>query len=165
MQNTFNDSSNKDLGFPEVEVLLATYNGELYISEFLDSLSLQNDVRIHLRVSDDGSSDRTLEIVDSYRHLFESCKVFNGPCNGPSANFFSLIEKATFEFVALADQDDIWLPHHLINAVKRLSESPEFPSLTFSAVEEFNDENETVALWPKRFPGQDIRTIICENLA
>ncbi len=165
MQNTFNDLLNRDQGFPEVEVLLATYNGELYISEFLDSLSLQNEVIIHLRVSDDGSSDRTLEIIESYQHLFESCKVFNGPRNGPSANFFSLIEKANYKFVALADQDDIWLPHHLITAVKRLSTTPDLPSLTFSAVEEFNDEKETTSLWPERFPGEDIRTIITENLA
>jgi len=165
MQNTFNDSLTKDQGLPEVEVLLATYNGEEYIGEFLDSLSIQNDVRIHLRVSDDGSSDRTLEIIDSYQDLFESCKVFNGPCKGPSANFFSLIEKASYEFVALADQDDVWFPYHLITAVKRLSETPDMPSMTFSAVEEFNDKKETTSIWPERFPDEDIRTIITENLA
>ena len=48
-----------------VEVLLATYNGEKYLAEQLDSLLAQEDVNISLLVSDDGSSDRTLEILET----------------------------------------------------------------------------------------------------
>jgi glycosyltransferase involved in cell wall biosynthesis len=129
--------SNKEKSLPEVEVLLATFNGEKYLGEFLVSLSRQNDVIIHLRVSDDGSTDKTLDIINSHKDLFESCMIFSGPCNGPSANFFSLIEKATYEFVALADQDDVWLPHHLISSINRVSATPEVPSMSFSAVAEF----------------------------
>ena len=51
----------------EVDVLLATYNGELFIEEFLESLAGQEQVDIHLIVSDDGSSDSTLEIVKRYQ--------------------------------------------------------------------------------------------------
>ena len=97
--------------------------------------------------------------------MFESCQVFTGPCRGPSPNFFSLIQKATYEFVALADQDDVWLPHHLASAINRLSETPDLPSMTFSAVAEFSEEKENELIWPKRFPGADIRTLITENLA
>jgi glycosyltransferase involved in cell wall biosynthesis len=165
MRNTSDESSSEEQSLPEVEVLLATFNGELFLGEFLESLSLQQGVRIHLRVSDDGSTDRTLEIIDSYRKFFISCKIFTGPCNGPSSNFFSLMDQSTFEFVALADQDDIWLPHHLISAINRLSETPDLPSMTFSAVSEFGLEKENESIWPKRFPGLDIRTIITENLA
>jgi cellulose synthase/poly-beta-1,6-N-acetylglucosamine synthase-like glycosyltransferase len=107
------------------------------------NLSRQNDVRIHLRVSDDGSYDKTVEIINSHKHLFETCIISSGPCLGPSANFFSLIEQATYEFVALADQDDIWLPHHLISAINRLSKTPDLPSMTFSTVAEFTEEKET----------------------
>jgi glycosyltransferase involved in cell wall biosynthesis len=151
MRNTSNDLLSKDQGLPEVEVLLATFNGEKFLGEFLDSLYRQKDVRIHLVVSDDGSSDRTIEIIDSYRHLFESCKIFNGPCNGPSSNFFSLIENATYEFVALADQDDVWHPHHLISSVSRLSDTSNFPSLTFSAVMEFDNAKKSKSIWPERW--------------
>ena len=165
MRNTSSDLSNRQQGLPEVEVLLATFNGELFLNDFLKSLSQQEGVRIHLRVSDDGSSDKTLEIFDSFRNNFESCQILSGPCNGPSANFFSLIERATGEFVALADQDDIWLPHHLISAINRLSDTPELPSMTFSAVSEFSEEDQYTSIWPKRFPGNDVRTIVTENLA
>jgi glycosyltransferase involved in cell wall biosynthesis len=165
MRNTSSNLSSKELNHPEVEVLLATFNGELFLKEFLDSLYQQEGVRIHLRVSDDGSIDKTLEIIDSYKYLFESCKIFTGPSSGPSSNFFSLIEKATFDFVALADQDDIWLPHHLISAVTRLSETPDLPSMTFSSVLEFAEGKIYESLWPDRFPGSDVRTIVTENLA
>ena len=165
MRPTSSDLLVKEEGLPEVEVLLATFNGELYLAEFLESLSLQEGVLIHLRVSDDGSTDKTLEIIDSNKDLFESCKVFTGPCRGPSQNFFSLIQKATYEFVALADQDDVWLPHHLTTAINRLSNTPDLPSMTFSAVAEFSEEKEGESIWPKRFPGADVRTLITENLA
>lgn len=165
MRNTSSNLSNRKQGLPEVEVLLATFNGEPYLGEFLDSLSLQEGVRVHLRVSDDGSIDETLEIVRSYEDKFESCKIFSGPEKGPSANFFSLIEKATYQYVALADQDDVWLPHHLINALIRLSGTSDLPSMTFSAVSEFTLGKKAKSIWPKRFPGDDIRTIATENLA
>jgi glycosyltransferase involved in cell wall biosynthesis len=165
MRRTSSDLSVEQEGFPEVEVLLATFNGELYLEEFLESLADQEGVRIHLRVSDDGSSDRTLDIVELHRNRFESCTIYTGPSQGPSKNFFSLIEKSTYDFVALADQDDIWLPHHLASAIKRLSETPELPSMTFSAVTEFVQESGKESIWPGRFPGTDIQTIVTENLA
>jgi glycosyltransferase involved in cell wall biosynthesis len=165
MRHTSNDLSVKKESFPEVEVLLATFNGELYLVEFLESLLNQEGVRIHLRVSDDGSTDKTLKIIESYKEHFESCAIYSGPSQGPSINFFSLIKKSTYEYVALADQDDIWLPHHLLSAIKRLSESPELPSLTFSSVTEFSRERNYELNWPARFPGNDIRTIVTENLA
>jgi glycosyltransferase involved in cell wall biosynthesis len=165
MRNTSNNSLNNDKDYPDVEVLLATCNGELFLGEFLESLLAQKGVRIHLRISDDGSSDKTLAIIDLYRDAFESCQVFKGPCNGPASNFFSLIQNATYQFVALADQDDVWLPDHLITSINRLSKTPGLPSLTFSAVTEFFEEIESERIWPKRFPGEDIRTLLTENLA
>lgn len=165
MRSISSDLSSKELNLSEVEVLLATFNGELFLKEFLDSLYQQEEVRIHLRVSDGGSTDKTLEIIDSYKHLFESCEIFTGPSGGPSSNFFSLIEKATYDFVALADQDDIWLPRHLASAVTRLSDTPDLPSMTFSAVIEFAEGKKHESIWPDRFPGSDMRTILTENLA
>jgi glycosyltransferase involved in cell wall biosynthesis len=165
MRRTSSALSVEQEGFPEVEVLLATFNGEFYLAEFLESLLRQEGVKIHLRVSDDGSTDRTLDIVKLHGNRFESCTIYDGPARGPSKNFFSLIEKSTYEYVALADQDDIWLPHHILSAITRLSETPELPSMTFSSVTEFSQESSKESLWPVRFPGSDIRTIVTENLA
>lgn len=165
MPDIFNASLTEVQNLPEVEVLLATFNGEAYLGEFLDSLSRQEGVKIHLRVSDDGSTDRTLEILQTFKDHFASFRIYNGPCRGPSTNFFSLIQEATLDFVALADQDDVWMNNHLILAVERLSRTPNSPALTFSSVLEFKADKQGEVTWPKRFPGEDIRTILTENLA
>ena len=165
MRHISSDLLVKEEGFPQVEVLLATFNGELYLTEFLESLSRQEGVKIHLRVSDDGSTDRTIDIVKSFTNRFESCTICAGPSQGPSKNFFSLIEKSSFEYVALADQDDIWLANHLISSIHRISKTPDSPSMTFSSVTEFVEESGTESVWPLRYPGDDIRSILTENLA
>jgi glycosyltransferase involved in cell wall biosynthesis len=164
MLNISNDSLAKERNLPEVEVLLATLNGEKYVEEFLRSLSKQEGVKIHLRVSDDGSTDGTLGIVDSYSHFFETCKILEGPRRGPGLNFFYLISQAKLGFVALADQDDIWFPNHLHDSIIRLLNTQEMPSMTFSSVLEFEDTNVNVKRWPGRFPDNDIRSILTENL-
>jgi glycosyltransferase involved in cell wall biosynthesis len=165
MPNISSNLSDKEEHLPEVEVLLATFNGELYLSEFLESLYNQQGVKIHLRVSDDGSTDKTLEIIDLYKSKFASCKISSGPRKGPSANFFSLIEKSSYEYAALADQDDIWLPNHLLLSLSRLHKITDVPSMTFSAVAEFGQELISESVWPKRYPGENVRTILTENLA
>lgn len=165
MLDTSNASLTEVQNLPEVEVLLATFNGEAFLGEFLDSLSRQEGVKIHLRVSDDGSTDSTLKIVDAHKHKFESFKILDGPRTGPASNFFHLISQATQGFVALADQDDVWLPNHLVDSINRLIATQEVPSMTFSTVLEFEHNESQEKLWPARFPGEDIRTILTENLA
>jgi glycosyltransferase involved in cell wall biosynthesis len=146
MPSISSDSSTKELDLPEVEVLLATFNGELYLSEFLDSLCNQQGVRIHLRVSDDGSTDETLAIVDLFKNEFASCKIYSGPQKGPSANFFSLIEKSTYEFVALADQDDIWFPNKLLNSILHFS-AEHVPSLYTGTVCDLKGKSQSYDLY------------------
>jgi rhamnosyltransferase len=120
MRNIFSDLPFENQRLPEVEVLLATFNGEAFIAEFLESLLQQEGVRIHLRVSDDGSTDETLEIVKTYEDKFESFKILIGPAKGPNANFLYLIEESSHEYVALADQDDLWEKEKLITQISHL---------------------------------------------
>ena len=136
---------------PDVEVLLGLFNGELYLREFLDSLSMQSGVNVHLVVSDDGSVDNSIKIVEEYSHLFASVRFLKGPQNGPSKNYFFLLQNSTRDFVALADQDDIWLQNHLIDSIKRLSKTDAKPSLTFCPVFEFDTlTSRHLRKWPKR---------------
>ena len=76
MRNTSSNSSDKEERLPEVEVLLATFNGQLYLPEFLESLCNQQGVKIHLRVSDDGSKDETINILYKYAESFESFTIY-----------------------------------------------------------------------------------------
>lgn len=118
---------------PEIDVLLATYNGQDYIEEFMQSLISQVGVSIHLYVSDDGSDDRTLEKIKAYKNYLRDLTIVSGPRNGPSSNFFRLLEFPSSTYVALADQDDIWKSDKLIRGINTLK-SRGNPALYVSAV-------------------------------
>lgn len=150
MQNTYNDSLISQRSLPEVEVLLATYNGERYIKEFLESLSQQEGVTIHLSVSDDGSTDRTLEVIRSFQSNFKTIQILSGPKKGPAQNFLSLIKQAKAEIIALADQDDVWLPNHLYDSLHRIqSHSNDVAVLSICKVLEFAGSEDFRTPWPK----------------
>jgi glycosyltransferase involved in cell wall biosynthesis len=166
MLNVLGDYLDIEEGKPNVEVLLATYNGAAYLGEFLESLAEQVGVSIDLFVSDDGSTDSTLLILERYRGRFNSLIVTAGPENGPSENFFSLIAKAKSKYVALADQDDIWEPSHLINSVECLASYGDVPALSFTRVSEFEDKpfNQS-KLWPTKVNVDMPMFLFAENLA
>ena len=56
---------------PTVAILMATYNGEKYLSEQIDSILNQRQVNVHLYVSDDGSTDNTLNIIQDYKNKYK----------------------------------------------------------------------------------------------
>ena len=93
-----------------VDVCLATYNGEKYIREFLISLHAQEFQDFRILVSDDGSTDDTLEILDEYRRQCNIVIIPNEQSKplGPAKNFMYLLSRSTAPYVMLADQDDVW---------------------------------------------------------
>jgi glycosyltransferase involved in cell wall biosynthesis len=132
----------------DVQVLLATYNGEKYLPELLESISLQDGVKVELIVSDDGSTDQTLEILRNFKSQNPATRIIDGPRLGPSQNFFFLLEQADAQFVAFADQDDIWMPNHLLESIERISTSRE-PTLSFAPLLEFRLNGKST-LWPRK---------------
>lgn len=148
----------------EIDVLLATYNGEMFIEEFLESLAGQEQVKIHLIVSDDGSTDSTVEIVKRYQLKFEKVTILDGPKKGPMRNFFHLLRNSSGKFLALADQDDIWNKDHLIKSINRIKES-DLPAMTYSSVVQFGDEGKKAEVWPSNYEGPKFPAIIFENTA
>jgi glycosyltransferase involved in cell wall biosynthesis len=98
---------------PEVEVLLATYNGARFLREQLDSILAQDYGNIRVLVRDDGSSDGTVEILDQYAKRFPSCfRVMptSAPTGSAKNNFLLLMKASTAEYICFTDQDDVWLP-------------------------------------------------------
>ena len=166
MQNTLNDSLSDMPKLPQVEVLLATFNGEKHLSDFLRSLACQSGVEVHLRASDDGSTDHTIEILNQFKDDFTSFRLADGPRKGPAANFFSLMQKSELDYVALADQDDIWEENHLINSITRLKLDDNPLALTFSKVlESSNPKGFEGKVWPGIEAGPAFHEIFFENLA
>ncbi|MGL4458190.1 MAG: glycosyltransferase family 2 protein [Plesiomonas shigelloides] len=86
---------------------MATYNGERYIKEQIESILPQLNDGDELIVSDDGSTDKTLEIILSFES--SKIKVLQGPRNGLIKNFENAIYAAKGDYIFLCDQDDVWL--------------------------------------------------------
>lgn len=105
-----------DLPGPRVEVLLATYNNAPYLRLQLDSLLAQSFQDFHLVVSDDCSTDESAAIVETYLNRFRNPVklIRRGQQSGSAmANFASLMQASTGDWVFLCDADDIWHPQKL----------------------------------------------------
>lgn len=91
-----------------ISVCMATYNGDKYIEQQLDSILKNINSEDELIISDDGSTDRTLEIVKRYCERYPNITVLQGPHEGVIKNFENAIKKSKGEYIFLSDQDDIW---------------------------------------------------------
>jgi len=97
------------MNIPLVSIALCTYNGERYLVEQLDSIINQTYTNIEIIVVDDGSSDGTLDILQSYAEKYPKFKVYKNKVNlGYIKNFEKAISLCTGDCIALSDQDDIW---------------------------------------------------------
>lgn len=111
--------------FPSCAILLATYNGECWIREQLDSLSAQECVDLRVIVSDDQSSDGTVRLL-SERASTLALSILptqSERFGSANRNFLRLVRDADIgdaEYVALADQDDIWHADKLARAIGHL---------------------------------------------
>lgn len=128
-------------------VLLSTYNGEKFIGEQLESLKNQQGVDLKILIRDDGSKDNTKEIIKVYQTKNPSLIDFFEEQNIGFANSFSrLIEIAlnnypNAEYFAFCDQDDVWLPNKLKEAIKKIqNESNEIP-ITYCSNTQLVDSN------------------------
>jgi len=89
-----------------ISVCIATYNGENYIKEQLDSILCQLNLEDEIIISDDGSSDNTLKIIESFDD--NRIVLFKNAFRNVAFNFEFLITKASGDYIFLSDQDDIW---------------------------------------------------------
>ena len=95
-------------------ILLASYNGEKYISKQLDSLLAQTYTNWKLFIRDDGSTDQTVSIINKYRALDNRICLLHSPEQnlGSCQNFATLlsVSRNQFQYIMFCDQDDFWLP-------------------------------------------------------
>ncbi len=97
-----------------IDILLATYNGEKYIPEQLDSILGQTYQTFRLLISDDGSTDKTREILEQYAKKDSRIVLFLQEKNlGYIRNFEFLLKQVTSAYFMLSDQDDVWLPNKI----------------------------------------------------
>ncbi|WP_234679586.1 glycosyltransferase family 2 protein [Bradyrhizobium monzae] len=122
---------------PKIIILMATYNGSEHIEEQLQSLASQTYANWELIVSDDGSEDRTREIVQLFAQaISQKVTIIKGPQQGFWKNFLGLVSEAgqaQGDLFAYCDQDDVWLPEKLERATNWFEKAgQERPALYFA---------------------------------
>lgn len=92
-----------------VSIAMATYNGEKYIKEQLESILQQLYINDEIVISDDGSTDSTLSIIKKIND--NRIRIVNGPKIGVKQNFACAISHCRNPIIFLCDQDDVWMPN------------------------------------------------------
>ncbi|MCR5586451.1 MAG: glycosyltransferase family 2 protein [Lachnospiraceae bacterium] len=112
-----------------IEIMMATYNGERFLREQIDSILNQDCeekglAKVKLTVRDDGSSDRTCDIVEEYVEKYPSrVRLVRGKNVGVIKGFFSMLKNASeADYYGFSDQDDFWKPHKISRAIEKLQE-------------------------------------------
>lgn len=106
----------------KVSVCMATYNGEQYISEQIDSILKQLKEEDELIISDDGSSDKTSTIISKISD--QRVKFFiNDGEKGYTKNFENALKNSTGDVIFLSDQDDVWIDNKVEIMLKSLENS------------------------------------------
>jgi glycosyltransferase involved in cell wall biosynthesis len=139
-------------------VLLAAYNGQAFLRDQLQSILQQSCPPELILVRDDGSSDKTTEIVESFQRKYgQRLQLIRGSNVGFVANFWLLIRTVApeFNYYFFADQDDIWRPDKIERAIGKIKDTPDGgsePWLYFSRLHLVDSTLKTLGFSP--LPGK-----------
>ncbi|MFC4653045.1 glycosyltransferase family 2 protein [Lactococcus nasutitermitis] len=97
----------------EVNILMSAYNGEKFIAEQIKSIQQQTFTDWQLIIRDDGSHDKTCEIIDSFVKNDNRITLVKAENVGVIKSFYELVKKYPADFSFFSDQDDFWLPDKL----------------------------------------------------
>ena len=132
---------------PEIDILMAAYNGEEFIAEQIDSILSQTFQDFRLLIRDDGSSDNTPAIIEEYAQKYpDKIEIVHDDvvCRNPYKNFMELLKHAKADYVMFSDQDDYWLPYKIQVTLWHMKElerkNAGLPALVFSGLKVV-DEN------------------------
>lgn len=109
---------------PVVSVLMPVYNAEKYVAKAIESILTQTFTTFELLIRNDGSTDNSLKILESYAARDPRIRLFGGKNRGIVDSTNELLQQAVGEFVAIMDSDDIALPDRFALQVKLLQAYP-----------------------------------------
>ena len=107
-----------------ISVAVCTYNGEKFIREQLDSICNQTYSELEIIICDDVSTDDTRNILEEYSKDPRVRMDFNSTNLGAYANFEKAIRLCRGDWIAVSDQDDIWLPHKIETLYRNIGNEP-----------------------------------------
>jgi glycosyltransferase involved in cell wall biosynthesis len=147
-----------------VSIAMATYNGAQFIEKQLDSLLAQTYNHLEIIISDDGSTDNTIVIIESYIKKFPNISLVKNPNkNGINKNFENAIKHCKGDFVALCDQDDIWLPQKIETLINNIGSAALVYHNSLFIDTHGNSLNRTIADKLNCYSGDDAKTFLLLN--
>lgn len=147
-----------------LSVVVCTYNGENYVAEQLRSIQVQTHTNLDIVVCDDASTDRTAAIVQSFAATDARIRFFQNPQNlGFNQNFEKALRLAKGEWIAIADQDDLWLPQKIATLAALVS--PDTWLIHSNNADFHNDDPSVRSFNPSRlrFEGRDTKQLLLYN--
>lgn len=131
----------RQVHFPKISVIIPIYNGERTIRETIQSVLDQTFTDLEIIAIDDGSTDRTVEVVRSIKD--HRVKIFSYPNGGQAASRNRGMERASGAYFAFIDADDLWTPDKLEMQLKALEENPK-AGVAYSWVDYIDGSNRYV---------------------
>ena len=141
-----------------VSVAMASYNGEKYIKEQIDSILANLDTNDELVISDDGSRDNTLDIIRSFGD--SRIKLIDGPHNGLVKNFENAVKHCTGDIIFLCDQDDVWYDGKVKKVCDKFADTDHI-LIEHNAIVKDDSGN---VLFPSFFAHRRVRTGVLKNM-
>jgi glycosyltransferase involved in cell wall biosynthesis len=106
----------------KVSVAIATYNGSLYLTEQLNSILKQSLPPFEIVITDDASTDHTIEIIKKFQISYPNIILFQNEVNkGVTKTFENSVQQCAGDFIAISDQDDIWVENKLELLISNLN--------------------------------------------
>ncbi|HFH7206107.1 TPA: glycosyltransferase family 2 protein [Streptococcus agalactiae] len=128
----------------KVNILMATYNGEKFLAQQIESIQKQTFKEWNLLIRDDGSSDKTCDIIRNFTTKDSRIRFINENEHhnlGVIKSFFTLVNYEVADFYFFSDQDDVWLPEKLsvsLEAAKH--KASDVPLLVYTDLKVVNQE-------------------------
>lgn len=155
-----------------ISVALAVYNGERFLEQQLISILNQELLPFEIVIVDDGSNDKSQKIVESFNYCSVKLRYYKNEQNlGPVGNFKKAIGLCTGDFIALCDQDDIWLPvklNRLYEAV--VTKNQDKPAVAFSDVTLIDSTGNIIStnlfkdIWKIKPPNYTFKLLLIDNV-
>lgn len=147
-------------------VFLAAFNGGAHIKQQLLTIFAQTRP-VYIVVSDDGSTDDTCSIVQSFIDAKQPIELIAGPQRGFAQNFLSALDRPDldkYQYLAFSDQDDEWLPNHLENAQEAIGENS-LPCLVGSRTEWIDQSGRSIGYSVRRGVHLSFENALVQSLA
>lgn len=134
----------------KIAILMATYNGEKYICQQIDSILSQTCMDWELYIHDDGSTDNTIAAVESYVEKYpDKIHLIDGKSTGGAKyNFFYLLGQVEAPYYMTCDQDDVWLDKKIeltYDKMLAIEDNADIPCLVYTELRVVDSELNTIA--------------------